>query len=212
MDSGTRLTFGCDNLEKVFSFIFEHGSTSKKEKWSGASPLMRIFSNDFRSVIESLINSSNDRYRVICSTGSSGKWSHTPYCAILSAPYNATVNGFSPSRGIFPAYLLSIDSSEIYLAYMIGVGTKKERDLNNIASLVKSHYNVEGFKTETREMNLGNDIHNYAKATLWFKKYESSNLPPNSVLENDLLDLITFHESNGAKINKISDEIIQARH
>lgn len=172
---------------------------------------MRVFADDFRTVVESLVNTSDNNYHVTCRTGASGRWAYTPYCAILSSPYNYSVTGFTPSRGIFPSYLLSVESSEIYLAYMIGVGTKTERNLKKIVSEVRFTYTIEGFCDKTEEMNLGKDIHNYALATIWFKKYTASDLPSNDILEEDLLRLIKFHESNGVKINKIADDVMQSR-
>ena len=189
---------GLCNLFEIFSFIFNNKRILKEGTWGADKPFMRLFSDDLHDyVCELLKRDDGENYVVKCKTGAMGRWSYTPYCVILSSKYNIN---YSPSSGMYPAYLISIDNEEIYLTYMLGVGSRYERTLRRVADAIVQSFPLEGFSTDYKSLNFGKDIHKYAFAVVWYKRYTSSSLPSEEVLEFDFNKVMKYHREFGEDI------------
>lgn len=192
------------NLKGIFRFIFDNGKNAKQTAWNGSQPLMRLFADNFHKCITDLTKQySDNKYTVLCRTGSSGKWCNIPYCAILSDEINKGLYGCTPSKGIFPAYLVSVDCDEIYLVYMMGTGAKSERRLIKIVNEIKESLMCDSFSTDTETLNLGKDPYKYRYATIFYKRYTADNCLTEEELEQDLYKILKIHEENGTWINRI---------
>lgn len=198
------------NFASIFRAIHDVGPDSKKLSWNKTRPLMIVLSVDLKNYTSSILKQNGLDYVVSCKSGSSGKWSYVPYCAILSKQYNCYYGNVTPTRGIFPAYLINPECSIIYLTYLIGVGTKNDREINKIKDALKKEYTLPGFIDTNNDLNLDPDLHNYQLATIWHKTYNLENLPSSETILNDFIQLIMFHDENGFMINKIAQTVINS--
>lgn len=196
------------DFASIFRAIHDVGPDSKKLSWNKTRPLMIVLSVDMKNYVSSILRQNELDYVVSCKSGSSGKWSYIPYCAILNKQYNSYYGNVTPTKGIFPAYLINSECSIIYLTYLIGVGTKNDRDIKHIKEALKKQYSIPGFIDTNDDLDLNPDLHNYRLATIWHKTYNLEDIPPAETILQDFMQLITFHDENGLKINQIAQTIL----
>lgn len=190
-----------NSLHEAFLYVGCHLTDSKKERWNSSSPMMRVINYVIPKILNEYLNrlvADPSRYHIKSSSGSSGKWSNTPYIAILDKQISFTGVSVSPSRGVFPTYLISIDGSEIYLCFMTGIGTKKEKELKRIVEELRFRLDT-CYSIAVKDMKLGDDPHLYSSAVIFFKKYDVLNIPSELDLMEDLsnfMKVMDYYSSN----------------
>ena len=189
------------SLTSILQFVMRNYQDAKSTRWNSSAPVFQAFDKDLKVYFQ---NQLKEKYpfitRILPRSGSSGKWSDVPYCVFLSVRYNNTMTGTNASSGFYPAYLLSQDSSEVYLVYMLASNSKTERRLINQADVIRNEYEMPGYDWDYSKLKFGSDRHRYAVATIWYKTYPADNIPEESILLQDLFELLDFHENNGLHI------------
>lgn len=161
---------------------------------------MVLFRDNLTYCLDSLVNSSEERYEIVCKTGYCGSWCNILYAAILSKKYSWMIKGCSPSKGVYPCYLFAKDLSEVYLTYMVASGDKYENTLKRIIKAIRELGVFEDYDLDASQMKLGKDPHKYRFATICFKKYTVNDLDNNARLEKDLQNLMKLHQTYGDKV------------
>ena len=190
----------CNSLSSIFKFIIEHGLESKAHKWSKQQPLMVLFRDNFSECIDKIVNTQDEQYDIVCRSGYCGCWCNIMFAAILSKKYSSVLGNTSPSRGIYPCYLIGEDLSEIYLSYMVASGDKYEKTLKRIVREIRNLGVFNDYESDTSSMLMGKDQHKYRFATICFRRYAIGDVGDNLKLEHDLQDMMDIHKKYGDRV------------
>lgn len=183
-----------NQLHELFRYVLEHGKEDRQQRWNSSVPLMKIINKEIPMVLENKLRSVNglEQIRTIGKSGASGKWSNTMYICILDDVMD-TGRRSPITGGIYPAYLTSPDCSELYLVYMLGIGSKNERDLKKMTDCIREGASFEGYSEDISKMDLGKDPHLFKKAILAYREYSIENLPYDTELIEDILGILKIH-------------------
>lgn len=184
------------HLKDVFDFVFNSGYSLKNGGCIKSNPLVQCVTRTFPASISQIILPYMESCKIIGCAGH-GSWSRVMYVAILDNTENRDLNGFSVSKGIFPAFLISNSCHRIYLVYMLGVGTKSDREIMRMVKHLRSKINYTSFSDCTSELELGEYKEKYAKAVLFYKSYLAHQEYSNEELAADLNMLMDIHYKQG---------------
>lgn len=184
-----------NELRDLFRYIFEHGQEDRQQRWNSSVPLMRVINKQIPAVLEDKLRSIDgfEKIRTLGKSGASGRWSNTMYICILD-DVMSTGRRSSITGGIYPAYLTSPDCSEIYLVYMLGIGSKNERDLKKMTDCIREGVTFDGYSEDISNIDLGKDPHMFKKAILAYRGYSLDNLPDDPGLIADILGIMAIHK------------------
>jgi len=145
-----------------------------------------------------LRNILNDPGLTVKGSPGMGKWTPSPWIQV----FDKTVTD-GAQEGIYVVYLFSDDMKRIYLTLNQGVtkpiknyGKKVAlRKLRAMANDIRENYPFEDFNDDN-DIDLSEKTpgSNYEKATIFYKKYDASNLPSNEQLIEDLKKIIRFYK------------------
>ena len=179
------------------------------------SAVVRLVSSDLPAAIKFALGSIANSFKVKGS-GGQGKWSETPWVALLDESITTSVQ-----EGFYVVYLLSRDGNRLYLSLnqgctllknTIGIGGAREalmRRADTMRAKIKSKNN----KFKKTNIELGSSLWRpalYAAGEIGSVRYETKSLPPESELVADLaeaLRLYRFLRKEGGWAAE--DEVIQ---
>ena len=186
------------NLRSILSEISEKYLEAKKENFESHKLADKI-RNAPKDILRKIIP--EEEMKIDSSPGK-GRWANIPWIAVFN---KKETDG--AQEGIYVVYLFSEDMKNIYLTLNQGVTKPKERMGENESErffqsksqMIKvSHpihkQNLIGFKDDNL-LEISNEGlgWSYKLATIFYKKYDSKNLPENQELEKDLKTLINFY-------------------
>ena len=182
-----------------FQYFYDHGVEEKSKKWNSDSMLMRILNRYIKSALIEIIKELGFEgdYGIAARSGSSGKWAKTPYVCIIRGKPSAFTKQYSPDSGIYPAYLFSDNCSEIYLSFMIGIGSKNEKELKYCIDTLRKDIGTTPYNQETESMDVGDKHHLYKEATVFFTRYTKGEKLTESRLREDLKYFLAIQKELG---------------
>jgi len=155
--------------------------------------------------IEIIAPSLDDEDLKVKGSPGKGAWATVPWIAI----YNKHETG-SAKEGIFIFYLFSEDLQRLYLTLAFGV-MNPIRSSGRKKAFLKMKYLILDARGNFKLSELRADDNikigksrfgrAYEKAVIFYKEYNTANLPGNEVLEGDLKKLISFYEIYIAESN-----------
>lgn len=119
-----------------------------------------------------------------------GNWAHCPYVDIMYKRFEKS--------GVCIAYILSYNCDEVYLTlnqFVDKAGVKELRKIGDEVLDVLGN-DIHGFHKGNKGVDFGSNQSNpekYREATILYKKYETGNIPDESTLRNDLIDLMELY-------------------
>ncbi len=153
-----------------------------------------------------------DIYKI---TGSAGLsyWSCIPCVAIFDKSVMTTAQ-----KGKYICYLLSEDRNSLYLTFMQGTteaqeNTKDKKGMNTAlreeASKIVNTIDSRGFKTD-ENIHLGDDesAKDYEHGTIFYKEYTAGEVPPESELRQDLINMLAIYEDYVASLDEPDDDTV----
>lgn len=165
-------------------------------------PLANLIRNKSEKIISPLLDDEN---LIVKGSPGKGAWATVPLITI----FNKHETG-SAQEGVSVVYLFAEDMQKLYLTMMFGVmapikssGRKKAflklksrildtRDSFKLADLMADD------KVQIGKSRLGRA---YEKAVIFYKEYNTTNLPAIEIIEDDLKKLISFYDSFIAESN-----------
>jgi len=185
-----------NNLKELLEEISDNYHTVLNESFTGHS-LAILIRKEPKKVIDNILN--NDDFTIKGSPGM-GQWTTSPWIAVFNK--NETDGA---QEGIYVVYLFSDDMQRIYLTFNQGVtrliknnGRKlAHQKLKSKALEIRTNYqHLEDFsyddKIDLSDSPPGSD---YEKSTIFYKEYDSNNLPSNDELVSGLKKIVTFYEN-----------------
>ena len=187
------------DLPSLFNYYFEHAAEERANKWNSESLLMRGINRHSKTILMKIIRDLgiDGDYGITARSGSSGKWAKTPYICIIMGKPNGFYKQYSAEKGVYPAYLFSDTCSEIYLSFMIAVGSKTKRELNHYIEIIRQDVGETSFSYDTDSMTIGDDAHLYREATVFFRCYKKGEPLSVEMLINDLSKMIHIQRKLG---------------
>ncbi len=183
------------SIRDALQFILGDGTHFKNERWCSDNPLLKLVNKGFPAILNGYLKEYQDRGALILcrgTSGSMGTWAKTMYVTVSRVKEKGK-KAISPTQGVFPAYLINETCDEIYLVYMLGVGSKRDRELINQVGFFREKLDTRGYSMETREMKLGEDRHRYRLATICFKRYDAATMPAEEDLVADFRNIVDLH-------------------
>lgn len=184
------------SIHELFAYVVANGKQDRDTIWNRNIPLMQVINHKLPTAIEMALNSRNTGYcgiKAIGKSGSSGRWNNTTYIGILDES-NKKNGKYDLSIGIYPIYLISPDCEKIYLAYILGIGSKSERNLQRMGEIIRKNCSFSRFRTDTKEIDLGKDPHHYKAAIIAYLEYGTQKIPDDFTLIDDLIELLSIHQ------------------
>lgn len=185
----------------LFHYFFENGVEEKKNKWNSESMLMRLINRNSKKILLNIIKELGFKgdYGITARSGSSGRWSNTPYICIIRGKPNGINRQYSADNGIYPALLFSDTCSEIYLAFMISVGSKTDRELKRCIEQIRLDVGSTSFSYDTDSMTIGDKQHHYREATSFFRCYRKGELLTEDMFKTDLFEMLQIQKVLGSE-------------
>jgi len=183
------------NLRSLLLEIANNYLAARNQPYEG-NPLANIIRRSSKEIIQPMLN--NPDLTVKGSPGM-GQWTTAPWIGI----FNKNVTD-GAQEGIYVVYLFSADMERIYLTFNQGVTNPKKQYgkkrafqiLKNKARNIRENYILEGFNADD---NISIDDSppgsEYEESTIFYKRYDVDDMPPNEQLEKDLRDVINFYEN-----------------
>lgn len=185
-----------ESLTELFHFILENGNELKNGKCCLSNPLVNVISKDFPMKLDLILKDYYDSYAIKASAGH-GSWGKVMFVAVLDKILNRIFNGYSASNGVYPAYLVTSNCQEIYLVYMLGVGTKNDRQLTNEVKAISPFLTPGSFLVKQGSLDLGDTKARYSDAILLYKKYDLTSDLSEERLVADLKEMMALHYNQG---------------
>lgn len=177
-------------------FVKSEGINYKQQRWNSKNELMDIFNHRLPKALEKYIGelSLNDQFKVYARSGSSGLWSDLLYVAFLDKKLSHSINGYSPSFGIYPIIMVSPDCQNIYLMYMVAIGAKTAKELESNVLSVRDLLKIDGLATDVDKLNFGKDVKNYKLATVCYTELDVDNYKSDLEILIELKRYFKIHE------------------
>ena len=185
------------NMREALEKFINDYSVAKAESFA-QNPFGIFVRNDIPQAIYSTGIVDPAQYMITASVGQ-GNWATVPWICIFDK--NITT---SATRGIYIVYLLSKDTSTLYLTFNQGCTeissshSKKEtiKIMREKAAEITNAIDARGFRTD-EEINLGSDLtllaEFYQKGTIFYKAYQKGAVPSEKELQADLLNMIQIY-------------------
>ena len=169
-------------------FIKSNGAVYKQSKWNSENKLMDTFNHKLPKAIEKKLDklSIGDQYKVYPRSGLSGIWNELIYIAFLDKKLSRSINGYTPSLGVYPIIMASPDCQNFYLMYMVAAGSKTPRELTKYVSEVQQLLELDDYATDVSKLNLGKDVKKYKLATICYIELDVDNYVSDSEFIADL--------------------------
>ena len=193
------------NLRELLSEITTNYKTAIKESFTN-HPLASAIRHESKSLIGNILNS-NDL--TIKGSPGMGQWTTSPWIAVFNK-YETD----GAQEGIYVVYLFSDDMQRVYLTFNQGVTRPIEtygrkiahQKLKSKALDIRTNYEkLEDFvyddNIKLSKFSPGAD---YEKSTIFYKEYDSNNLPSNEVLVSELKKVISFYENYMTEANVLT--------
>ena len=193
-------------LKELFADAFNvwKGRTADERPKEG-SPVYDYFKKKLEPTINQVIKDLGFMDLTVKASVGMGNWAEIPWIGIR---HDNAAKSFE--QGEYVVYLFSPDFGNLYLSMIEGVSKLGMDELKQkVASLRKKIKQPKGFSEDiadplTRDQVAGSNPDKYQKGSIYTKKYESSQIPADAVLEEDLKTALeSYQEHIGAL--KLSD-------
>lgn len=204
-------------LQQGFYKILSEYKEVFDEIWSKrifTNPLLDYFNNDLKKIVSTEVAEQSPLLIVDSSTGI-GRTTKTPWIAIMDGRITKKA-----SMGTYIVYLFNKDDRTLYLTLEQSITEAKERAkefeikgraltektiqiLEDEKKRVLNLISVDKFKTDN-EISTGKEDFNITAIT--YKKYEMNSLPDDSVLRDDLYQMIDVYNQYYEKCYKSNNE------
>lgn len=149
--------------------------------------------------IRDTLGNTAQNYIILGSAGK-GDWTHTPWVALLDQSETTTVE-----EGIYVVYLLSYGGETLYLSINQGCTTlknsaglpKSRKELQRRAETARNRITKKAKALNQNEIDLNSNIWRanlYQHGNILARKYDAQNLPPDEVLEQDLIEALALYK------------------
>ena len=184
------------SLHELLVYITQNWVSATKETFRNHE-LANIFRGDFKDKVTELALTENNDYIIKASVGA-GQWASIPWLSILDPDITNTT-----STGIYPVYLFCEDGSGVYLS--LGFGTtalKREHGTRGAkieAGKIQNRItqSINQLKNWNSQIELKSSTalgRSYEWATAGAKFYPKDNIPSESILKSDLLELLNIYK------------------
>lgn len=185
-----------DGLNKI---ILEYLGAQKQDLAN--NPLAKFIRTEFPSRLKDLISSFGiSSHFQVEGTKFIGKWALVPWVAILDDRITSTTQ-----RGVYVVYVFSQDMTKVFLTLGIGVTSSTPNQRDSIRTFIHANTETpEGFSLGPLALGVLAERGagaKYESAIIYYKEYQSGNLPSEEVLIQDLkilLDLLSNLASNSS--------------
>lgn len=193
------------SISNVFKEIMDsYLGQKKRESFNSASELYQLINYESKKVVENVISKMDlDTFhlQVKASCGAGG-WTRYPWIAIFNANITGTIQ-----EGVYIVYLFSEDMDRVYLTLNQGctnlkknLGAKGARtEMEGIRESIRKNIANSGFNIDN-DLNVGNK--DYEHGSIFYKEYNSSDLPSDEDMANDLYKMIKAYKEYFFKIFK----------
>lgn len=173
-----------------FILNFMNKYSAKGDKCSRNDLAYQFVTQEAINLIKETKIIDENEYEIDSGCGSSGNWADCPYVAIMYKKWK--------KKGVCVAYILSHNYNEVYLTLNQFVDKIEDRELQKRLTEVFTVLgeDVHGFHRGNEGVDFGSTGRlpkKYKKATILYKKYEAGNIPDESTLSNDLIDLMELY-------------------
>jgi len=194
-----------DDLRGLIFHISKNYNIAKNEPFTN-HPLANLIRHVPEKIIKPLLI--DDDLSVRSSAGQA-VWATVPWIAIIN---ESETDG--AQEGVYVVYLFSEDMKRVYLALSQGVTRPIEKYGRRLAFQkmnakkidIRTNYPLSGFvsddKVKLADSGLGAD---YARVTIFYKKYDTNNLPENYVMIEDLKKLVSFYSNYLVESNVLTE-------
>lgn len=187
------------SLSASFSRILTEYSDAVHQPYRQHS-IVNLITKELPSGIGQVLGISRENYQIQGSVGQ-GNWSSVPWVAVLERRRGGTIRS-----GLYVAYLISSDLTNVVLALMFGVtrpgqGAQRMRRLEEDIKMVRDHINPDPSRWQ-----IDNDLKlsdhgvgaQYRHGIVLYRSYPSNNLPDDAELLKDLRDIMDiYHQALG---------------
>lgn len=184
-------------LRKTIKEFVNGWTKATKEQFTG-HPIANLFRQDFKDEIEKLVTQLEKTFKVKASVGA-GNWANVPWLSILNPKITSTTQD-----GVYPVYLFRADGSGFYLSLNQGtteptrtLGKKRaEERAEKIKKIILerlpqlSNWGISEINLRA-ETTLGKS---YEMPNIVAKYYDSSDIPSDETLTDDLKTLLNFYK------------------
>jgi len=201
------------NFRAYLHELAQQYPTAKQQAFGG-HPLYQLFCKDLVKYITSILHL-EDSYKVVGSVGK-GNWAYVPWLAFLHK--NETD---STRKGVYVVYLFAEDMQTVYLTLAQGVDiyytdtvsttakaslTAETKKLRSFVHNLSQEYNIKLLNT-TGTIHLGDSSYakKYSLSTVGFIKYQTTNLPAEEILLNDLKAVLAIYEKYLTEKNTLTE-------
>jgi 5-methylcytosine-specific restriction protein B len=193
------------SISNVFKEIMDsYLERKKKEIFNSSSELYQLINYESKKVVENVISNidlDSFHLQVKASCGA-GNWTRYPWIAIFNTNITGTIQ-----EGVYIVYLFSEDMHRVYLTLNQGctnlkknLGTKSAKnEMERIRENIRKDIANSGFNTDN-DLDVGNKDYEYG--SVFYKEYNSNDLPSDEDMANDLFKMINVYKAYFLKIFK----------
>lgn len=175
--------------EKLIKIMNQYLS-AKREPFGGhlLGPFVR---NDVTAEINNLPFIDSSEYMVTGSVGQ-GNWASVPWIAIMNRKIT-----ISTQRGYYIVYLFSEDMQSVYLTLAQGVTETSKEEMLRIKAQIRESIPANSKVKVDDHISLGESkkARDYALSTAAYIHYAAGHMPEESVIINDLQEMIHIYEN-----------------
>ena len=183
------------SLKRLLSEISSGWKKAKNEQFTG-HPIATLLRQDLISIVKAQLDPQR-KYLIKASAGA-GNWADVPWLSILNPVITESIQS-----GIYPVYLFRADGSGVYLSLGFGAnGLKKQH--GTVQAKQKAKELRQKIRNSDPRLNSWDDEidirsstalgQSYEWASAGAKFYPVENIPEDSVLITDLLELLEIYD------------------
>lgn len=185
------------NLKAALEYILSNWSSAIQQPFTN-NELAVFFRNNFHNIIRSQVDLVEKDWITKPSVGA-GNWANVPWLSILNPKITR-----STRDGIYPVYLFSADGSGVYLSLMQGVTEPTQKYGKKIAenraqeikaTILQAIPELQAWDTSALNLKASTALgRSYQKPNIAAKYYPADALPDESVLLQDLQELMGIYK------------------
>jgi len=169
--------------------------------------LANFIRSEFPKVIEKILGPQSADYLINGSPGA-GNWASVPWLSILDKEVTHTT-----TSGFYPVFLFRADMSGVFLSLIQGTTSIRQHHGNREAARLMDSFNNEARSAVFELSSWSPSIElksntalgrSYEPANIGAKFYPADALPDNSVIEADLLELLSIYRKVKTKLGTIN--------
>jgi len=184
-------------MRGIVNRILNEYAGAKQQQFAG-HPIGSFFRNDIPNTLYST-NIVNPQTHLITGSVGQGGWAGIPWICIFDRTITTTAQS-----GVYIVYLLSKNCDSLYLTLNQGCTeisnrySKKETNdiLRSTSNEIRNYIDPRSFSTDG-EIFLGDNLSSlgdfYQKGVIFYKEYKKGNVPSESELQTDLIEMMQIY-------------------